>query len=833
MKIKKLTIAGFRGFNTERTIDVDDRLTVISARNSHGKTSISEALEFLIYGATSKVENADSKDEYRNSYRNRHYPTDEVAYIEVICSDAVQQNQAFRIELDPDGVTTRRFVDGKEVVEWPFQAKSRTAARPFVLQHALKYLLLVEPARRFEGFARLLGLNEVDLAFKAIIELCTKPAASVPQEAQRPLNELSALETRLASFANLKKVTTALKRQAVDDAYRLTEERADKILNAKVQSIDRLSRLVDARRALVEKVYAGDIALHTLTDAEASRLLSAQTTLTSVAGQQFLEDYASLCVHQAVSNLQEEANLLGLGTKLLGKNPGVCPLCKQPVTEEIRTDIQTRGLAADSEIRRCAAREESQRRVKAAFSHLKEALREHEELCNLRTRDLLISMQPQNEPKVAALFGSPNAAGLSIVRQAAETITPLRNQLQQASRDLVKAVTDSESAVTDGKSQLTDIEALRRKLQAYLAAADGFMKRASQLEPNLASPVKIFRAALDAVSGTAEISIVVDLIQKRTVVERAIRVRSLLEGLKDLKRNVEQTLAEMMDSAMNSDLTADVMKWYSKIKTVGDPEVHFSGFAMERTKTGDFKSRRLAVKAKSYGVELASAVSSLSESKLNALGLCVSIASAIRKSGPWSFLVIDDPIQSWDDEHEVQFIDVIRSLVETEHKQVLILTHNITWAKEICNGCRTLNGTNYEITGYTKDGPHMVRVDWSPLNARLREAEAIANDPESTSVRLQQAEEELRLAACQMASRIADEKLGRIRSSHNMNKSDVRTILIEAEIPSEAVDRIQAMFVNADDAHHAPKSYQPNIQRIRQALASLREVAKAAGLSLP
>jgi hypothetical protein len=222
----------------------------------------------------------------------------------------------------------------------------------------------------------------------------------------------------------------------------------------------------------------------------------------------------------------------------------------------------------------------------------------------------------------------------------------------------------------------------------------------------------------------------------------------VLEGLKELKKHVEQTLAETMEAVMSTDLTDSVMKWYGKIRTDGDPDVHFSGFAMDRTKSGDFKSRRLSVKAKSYGVELASAVSSLSESKLNALGLCVSIASAIRSPGPWGFLIIDDPIQSWDDEHETQFINVIRSLVEAEDKQVVVLSHKRTWAKQVCQGCRTLNGIHYEMTGYTKDGPNIAVVEWSPIDQRLREAEAIANDATATSVKLQQGEEDVRLAAC-------------------------------------------------------------------------------------
>src|SRR3989338_7639433 len=100
MNLKRLKIAGFRGFNSGGSIDFNSKLSVISAPNSHGKTSISEALEFLIYGATSKVEKADSKEEYRNSYRNRHFPADKAAYIEAafVLPDGTERH--LRAELD-------------------------------------------------------------------------------------------------------------------------------------------------------------------------------------------------------------------------------------------------------------------------------------------------------------------------------------------------------------------------------------------------------------------------------------------------------------------------------------------------------------------------------------------------------------------------------------------------------------------------------------------------------------------------------------------------------------------------------------------------------------
>jgi hypothetical protein len=326
----------------------------------------------------------------------------------------------------------------------------------------------------------------------------------------------------------------------------------------------------------------------------------------------------------------------------------------------------------------------------------------------------------------------------------------------------------------------------------------------------------LLRQAIDTSAGTTELSLVIDVLEKRSEIRKAVQILDILDGLKDLKKKVEQTVGEIMDAAIASDLTGSVMTWYDKIRTSGDPDVHFSGFKMDRTKAGDFKSKRVRVDATSYGVDLASAVSSLSESKLNALGLCMSIARIVRAPGPWEFVVLDDPIQSWDEEHEVQFIEVIRSLIDNEKKQVALLSHRKNWIDQVALLCHSLNGVRYAITGYTREGPHLQVVEWESVDQRLREVLAIMNDPTASEGRLQQAEAEIRLVACQLASKIAKSNLGRDRSPHNLNGPDIRAILTEAGCPVALIDKAVGTFATTGDAHHAPKNYQPNAERIRQ-----------------
>ena len=71
--------------------------------------------------------------------------------------------------------------------------------------------------------------------------------------------------------------------------------------------------------------------------------------------------------------------------------------------------------------------------------------------------------------------------------------------------------------------------------------------------------------------------------------------------MKDLRRIVDQYVANTMLQSISGELTSAAMDWYVQIRTTGDPDVHFDGFDMERTKQGDLKSRRVRLKAKSYG----------------------------------------------------------------------------------------------------------------------------------------------------------------------------------------------------------------------------------------
>jgi hypothetical protein len=88
-----------------------------------------------------------------------------------------------------------------------------------------------------------------------------------------------------------------------------------------------------------------------------------------------------------------------------------------------------------------------------------------------------------------------------------------------------------------------------------MAAADACASKYTELEPNLLGPNRVLRQAIDAIAGTAELTLLIDVLGKQREIERALPIREVLESLKDLKRHVEQTVAKTMESAIAADLT--------------------------------------------------------------------------------------------------------------------------------------------------------------------------------------------------------------------------------------------------------------------------------------
>jgi hypothetical protein len=149
-------------------------------------------------------------------------------------------------------------------------------------------------------------------------------------------------------------------------------------------------------------------------------------------------------------------------------------------------------------------------------------------------------------------------------------------------------------------------------------------------------------------------------------------------------------------------------------------------------------------------------------------------------------------------------------------KQVVLLSHNSEWIKQVRSGCADLNGLYYEITGYKESGPVIRVLPWVEPKQRLHTILAVTEDQSADSVRLQQAEEELRQVLHQFACMLYEGVKGVSKSPASLNAEKVRIMLTECGLAIELINKVGTIFDTVDDAHHAEPGYSPNRQKLRQ-----------------
>lgn len=823
MKIKNVAIQGFRGFNEERTIDFHDRLTLIYGPNSYGKSSISEAFEWLLYGVTSKVEKADSKEEYKGSYRNRHLPESLTPFVKVTFVED-RNEMEFRGELG-EGETIARFVDGREVESWPLVQDLSKVPKPFVLQHALQYLLFTGPDERFQGFARLLGLKELEQIQRHVVSLCTKPDPHIPVQVEQVRKEISALEARLASQSSLTAIEKAFKKgePGLAEVYETIASECRRRVPPETQEESVLPQLLKIREDAVAKIFKGSIALSDYSEEERQANAEDEKLFFHHINDTFVKKYTDLIALAAVQHILDRAQFFDLGVKLLEEAPGICPFCGESIDGVLMKHIQDKHENLVREKEDSEVLEKQRTEIINSLAELKQRFGMYQRRHVDKTTSLL-AIKPSME-QLKAVLVPKHQVHFTAVEATISELATAKEKLETSYGRVLEALGEGEASVAESKEDAALMRTFGEALVEHIHNAHSCIQVISGKASAMSEAEHILKHELDALAGTEDISVLIDLCECWCDIKKKFEIEGTLKSLKHLRKIVDQYVANKVLDAISGELTSEVMDWYGQVKTTGDPNVHFAGFDIERTKKGSLKARRIQIKAKSYGEHLVSAVSSLSESKLNALGLCVSIATNLKGRTPFEFLIIDDPIQSWDAEHEIQFIEVIRRLVE-KGKQVILLSHNRNWLDQVRSGCRTLNGRFYEITGYTKAGPHIKELPWIYWKARLDEINAIVKDPHATSVRLQQAEEEIRITIAQITSELYFKKKGVAKSPHNLNSTKVRKLLLECSVESGLVDRIIQTFETTDDAHHAPVDYAAHRQRIQRYHAWVHELVK-------
>ena len=803
MRIRNLKIFGFRGFNEKREISFDEKLTLIYASNSYGKTSIVEAIEWLLYGSISKVNRALSQEEYKGCYKNVHLPQNENPKVRITFLEN-DNDLVLEAHLVPND-TIKKYINGNEELLWPFEKDLNKYPKPFVIQHDLKDLLLARPMERYKEIAKLLGLDQLSEIQQNIINLCTKPEEKLPREVKDHLDNITHFQDRINSISTLVEVQKAFKARSIDSVLMKTIN-ASKIRIRQNYELDNISDsecinlLQQIKKEATEKIFKGSVKLKVLSERDKEANIEDMNLFNEIITNKFLEKYKSLTNIVLYLSTIENVEFFDKGMNLIQKDKSKCPFCGQTINREVLRHIEVHYNKLSDEKEKYNGVFKDQIQFKSDFKTFKQRLQQFQNRNIVQAENLKSNKEwlDKIEGLVKAKHDNRYNLFIDLLSKLSSTRETVISYLERLDQSLDK-LNDS---IDKAKPNIKIYSDFTSAYKEYISSIKGWNKFLVDHENDFSEIDSLLQAELEKLARVEDVSLLIDLLTNTDKLEKSFKLESILKSIKeDFKRKINKYIAAKISSSIDTELTQQVMQWYKLIKTSTDPETHFDGFDIPRKSSGDYKSRTIEIKAKSYDKSLISAVSSLSESKLNALGLCMSIANNIGKDTIFDFIIIDDPIQSWDSDHEIQFIEVIKKLIECD-KQILLLSHNKNWIKQLRKSCRSINGIYWEITGCDKNGPILIEKPWENWKKRLADIDAIIKDNTADSEKISSAESELRYIFTELASLLAKKRVSKEVNPSSLNADKVRSILIECSIPKGIVDIVNSAFTTIDNSHH-------------------------------
>lgn len=667
VSLEWVEVRGFRAFGSEaRRMDLSSNLVVIHAGNSQGKTSLAEAVEFLVTGRSSRRDLfGGAKAEYNESLRNAHLPADDPVWVAAGIRSDDDIIREVRRELITDfsraaDCVSRLTVDGNEVSSLAtlgIDTSEGAIAAPVLLQHTLRYVLSTEPKQRATYFKALLALSDLDLLRERVRAQANDLERAKLGPGLLSLQRLS--QTRLAGSAIVIQQLNAQDRETlrVDIEQALLDAGAA-VIGRDSESIEHLiGALEQMAREQNDGVFPlSDFAVALPTEMPPLPDLSKYVTEIQRADE---VSAALLPVLTAFLRMPEVAHI---------DHPVDCPVCLTPdgLTPERVADIQVR------------LRDTTQ--LSTAASAAEKAVGDFR--ARLQT---WISSVENSIPSAAVWEQTREQAVASAAAGLSEEIPVL----------LIAALDHVRGAAVHARKV---VDAARKVDATAAEVADLIHRRVDIPDTTTLSLVdvqKLLPAFLDAVSGDESLA------RLRTAVEPLLRTRLQSEGTQDLLRvlklleelvedqyavqrrttalqrlnSADRALKKAVGAVLDdrfSTMSAAIMRWWGSIR----PEelVGFAG-VKRRAAGAIFVNLVAALQADTQGNAVErDALGVFSDSQLNALGLSTFLARTELVQSPFVFL--DDPIPGSDGDHRLTFCQNTLGGLLSSGMQVIVTTYD-------------------------------------------------------------------------------------------------------------------------------------------------------------
>ena len=686
----------FRGFKAlPDPIDLTGSLIVIEGKNSSGKTSLAEALEFLFRGSLSRREEhgEGNPEELENCIENQLRPTDESTFVEatfVRHSGTPDEKQlVLRRLLTKDyGTTSTSSCESKFHLDGSELSKEEEAAfidelisfvPPLLMQHTLRSFVQSPPSHRRQYFERILSLDELtDLIGRAVIGNAKLPGFKSPQRSygllqwetligQLKIPEAKAIAQKVKSVAQKnqpKTLADALIHVAVLEFSSPDADLAEvKAWIGQQQNVARQKSFPPLSQLRPKQQPNHELS---------TTLAGSQDRQANIKAR--WKDYESA---RALTNaVQENALVIAealesmIQAGLIDREKAVqlCPLCGH----ESPTTLTQKRLMEIDEWKPLA---EAEKNARANFDSEIEGLKRDLQTLIQEASDTLPDL-PHLDQYLKEVYSELLNAASTLVNVRSRIETEVRQHLDKAQL-LVKAemgqidtLAEVETYVSERIACIDNFKDLPEHAEEYRQA----FKTLETIVGQAASSDEAYRTRQSWLScAKARAAVLSDFKWERAKVaarKDLVTIRKELmkfrgQYLEDRRVSFSQGMQDVW-SCLREDS-------YSVFSNLQVPEPKGKGFPVV-----------LEVKATlNDGVETKEidALKVFSESQVNALGIAAFVTRS-RLLGH-DLLIFDDPVQSMDEDHFKTFARDVLPPILDEGRQVVLFTHNEAFTRDI------------------------------------------------------------------------------------------------------------------------------------------------------
>ncbi|MCY4365193.1 MAG: AAA family ATPase [Chloroflexi bacterium] len=703
VKLKSLQAHYFRGFREcVGPVNLGDDFIVIEGRNSSGKTSLAEALEWLFTGSLSRRESSDTGNarELEGCVANQFRPAGVDTWVSAsfALSSGGEDDQEFvlRRELTEDYGTTSTavcksilFLDADKLT---LDAERKVLDRffagvpPLLMQHTLRDFVQGAPRKRREYFERLLRLDGLtDLIRQAVVT--DDRAADFPSpKGDTFLRAWRELRSMLGNGESIKAHGQAFSdgsgdaQQRISDAlYSVAQNEFPALLNGLSEEEQIVSALKD------EQVRVRQASFPILARLRPRRQLSEDAeglvSLDNVdqLAQGIRDAWAEYGpVHLAARAIGEKNLAVSRAFKLLldagtiehGKDSQPCPLCAYEHIETLST-CRVETIEGWNPIRE--AEQKASESLKKAMNSLLALIGEA-----IENYDALLPPPPSDQDWEEALedVGNDLKGIATVLKDVIGTQTELHLNMSRAKTMVVTGIShpasseQCESFITQCFDTINGFDSMLTSARSY---RDAFVA-VEQAVGKEASTDDSYRLREHLIACIDEAgSICEDLLwehAKELAKKELGQIRTSLityrQQFLESRRMAFNDGIEEVWSALRKDR-------YSSFSQLHIPAPRGRGFPIEIELKALLDDRSDQKEVDALRV--------FSESQVNALGVAAFVTRAQLLGH--KILVLDDPVQSMDEEHFKTFARDLIPNVLNQGIQVILLTHNETFARDV------------------------------------------------------------------------------------------------------------------------------------------------------